>query len=242
MDRQLAFMDESGILGGTTQRFFCLGFMKVRSCGEFSDSAHRILDRAISSVPGAGPGFEFKFNAVTANSLPFHLDLVDAYFAQSEYYFCAFVMDKQRPGVNWRGYYGTVWDAYLSYARMVVKNNLDCEQEVCVIADYLGKPKKSPKYFETEIAGCVGTVGSFPGRVFNACMLDSNSSLLIQTVDLIVGGGRHSFLAHREPGVPRDGEKDAISAKICSHLGWGTLATSFTNQKPHYFSVWEFTP
>ena len=84
VDRQIAFMDESGILGGTAQRFFCLGFMKMRACGEFSDSAHRIYDRAISSVPGAGPGFEFKFNAVTSSSLPFHLELIDAYFAPPE--------------------------------------------------------------------------------------------------------------------------------------------------------------
>jgi len=241
-DRQIAFMDESGILGGNAQRFFCLGLMKMRACGEFSDSAHRVYDRAISSVPGAGPGFEFKFNAVTASSLPFHLELIDAYFAQPEYYFCAFVMDKQRPGVNWQGYFGSVWDAYLSYTRMVLKNNIDSGQEVCIIADYLGKPKKSSKYFESEIAGCIGNAGPIPGRVFNACMLDSCSSLLIQTVDLIVGGVRHSFLANREPNIPRDAEKDAISMRIRSHVRRDTLAAGFTNQKPRYFSVWEFTP
>jgi hypothetical protein len=242
VDRQIAFMDESGILGGTAQRFFCLGLMKMRACGQYSDSAHRVHDRAISCVPGAGPGFEFKFNAVTASSLPFHLELIDTYFAQPEYYFCAFVMDKERPGVNWQGYFGSVWDAYLSYATLLVKKNIDSEEEVCVIADYLGRPKKSTKYFEAEMASCLGSAGPAPGRVFNACMLDSNSSLLIQTVDLIVGGVRHSFLAHREPSVPRDAEKDAISSRICSHLGRRTLATSFTNQKPRYFSVWEFTP
>lgn len=242
VDRQIAFMDESGILGGNTQRFFCLGFMKMRACGELSDSVHRVYDRAISCVPGAGPGFEFKFNSVTASSLPFHLELIDAYFAQPECYFCAFVMDKQRPGVNWQGYFGSVWDAYLSYASLVVSKNIDSNQEICVIGDYLGKPKKSPKFFETEIASCVGSKVPTPGRVFNACMLDSNSSLLIQTVDLIVGGIRHSFLAHREPGIPRDAEKDAISKRICGHLGQRTLAGSFTNQKPRYFSVWEFVP
>lgn len=235
-------MDESGILGGTTQRFFCLGLMKMRACGALSDSVHRVYDRAISCVRGAGPGFEFKFNAVTTSSLPFHLELVDAFFAQPEYYFCAFVMDKERPGVNWQGYFGTVWDAYLSYATMVVKNNIQCDQEICVIADYVGKPRRSRRFFESEIAACVGSAGPRPGRVFNACMLDSNSSLLIQTVDLIVGGVRHSFVAHREPGISRDDAKDAISARICSHLGRSTLATSFTNRKPRYFSVWEFVP
>lgn len=240
--RSIAFLDESGILGGTTQRFFCLGLMKTRTSGPLSDAAHRVLDRAVSSVPGAGPSFEFKFNAVTATSLPFHLELLDAYFAQRKYYFCAFVMDKQRQGVNWQTYFGSVWDAYLSYAKMVVTNNVDSDEEVCVIADYLGKPKSSPRYFESELADCVGRAGPSPGRVFNACMLDSSSTLAIQTVDLILGGIRHSFLANREPTVPRDAEKDAISIRIRQHTGQNSLARSFTKQKPQYFSVWEFTP
>lgn len=103
--RSIAFMDESGPLG---------------------DTAHRILDRAISAVPGGGPGFEFKFNSVTGSSRPFHLELIDAFLAQPDY---------------WQGCFSTVWEAYLSYAKLVVTNNVDSDEEVCVIADYLGKPK-----------------------------------------------------------------------------------------------------
>jgi hypothetical protein len=235
-------MDESGALGGAAQRFFALGFMKTAASGPISDAAHRVLDRAISLIPGGSQGFEFKFNSVTPSSLPFHLELIDAFFTQPDYYFCAFVLDKQRAGVNWQGFFPTVWDAYLSYAKLVVSNNIESDEEVCVIADYLGKPKKSPKYFESEIAACAGRSGPNPGRVFNACMLDSYSSLPIQIVDLILGGVRHSFLANREPGVHRDPNKDAISIRIKQHVGQPTLATNFTAQKPHYFSVWEFAP
>ena len=89
--RSLAFMDESGILGGSTQRFFSLGLMKMQMTGPFSDAAHRVLDRAVSCIPGAGPGFEFKFNAVTSSSLPFHLELIDAFFGQPEYFFCGHI-------------------------------------------------------------------------------------------------------------------------------------------------------
>ena len=32
-------------------------------------------------------------------------------------YFYAFVLDKQRPGVNWQGYFSTVWDAHLLASR-----------------------------------------------------------------------------------------------------------------------------
>jgi len=73
-------------------------------------------------------------------------------------------------------------------------------------------------------------------------MLDSRSSLVIQAVDLIHGGVRHSFLANREPSVPRDAEKDAISIRIREHVAQKTLSVGFTKQKPHYFSVWEFAP
>jgi len=125
---------------------------------------------------------------------------------------------------------------------MVVKHNIDSDEEICVVADYLGKPKKSGRFFEAELAACVGATGPNPGRVFNACMLDSRSSLVIQAVDVILGGVRHSFLANREPGVPRDAEKDAISIRIRERVGQKTLFVGFTNQKPHYFSVWEFSP
>ena len=144
--------------------------------------------------------------------------------------------------MNWQGYFPTVWDAYLSYAKLVVTNSVDSDEEVCVIADYLGKPKKSPKYFESEIAACVGTRGPAPGRVFNACMLDSCSSLSIQVVDLLLGGVRHAFLANSEPGVPGDANKNAISVRIKQHVGVPTLAAGFTSQIPHYFSVWELAP
>jgi hypothetical protein len=240
--RSIAFMDESGALGGSAQRFFTLGFMKTVATGPLGDTAHRILDRAISTVPGGGPGFEFKFNSVTSSSLPFHLELIDAFFAQPDYYFCAFVLDKQRSRVNWQGYFSTVWEAYLSYAKLVVANNIDSGEEACVIADYLGKPKKSARYFESEITGCRGKNGPNNGRVFNTCMLDSRSSLPIQIVDLILGGIRYSFLANREPGVPRDANKDAISIRIKQHVGQPTLAANFTRQAPRYFSVWEFAP
>jgi hypothetical protein len=240
--RSLAFMDESRILGGSTQRFFSLGLMKTQLSGPFSEAAHRIFDRAVSCVPGAGPDFEFKFSAVTSSSLPFHLELIDAYFAQPEYFFCTFVIDKQCPNVNWQAYFGSVWDAYLSCAMMVVKHNIESDEEICIIADYLGKPKKSGRYFEAELATCVGTTGPKPGRVFNACMPDSRSSLVIQAVDVILGGVRHSFLANREPGVPRDAEKDAISIRIRERVGQKTLSVGFTNPKPRYISVWEFSP
>jgi hypothetical protein len=73
-------------------------------------------------------------------------------------------------------------------------------------------------------------------------MLDSSSSLAIQIVDLILGGVRHSFLAHREPTARRDAEKDAISRRICEHVGRRKLSESFTTHAPRYFSVWEFMP
>ena len=116
------------------------------------------------------------------------------------------------------------------------------DEEVCVIADYLGKPTRSDRYFEAELASCTGQAQPSPGRVFNACMLDSSSSLAIQIVDLILGGIRHSFLADREPGARRDAEKDAVSIRIREHVERRTLSESFTNDRPRYFSVWELAP
>lgn len=113
-------MDESGILGGESQRFFALGLLKLEDTAALGEAGHRVLDRAKS---GTGlQDFEFKFNEVTNSGLPYHLELIDAYFSLPDSYFCAFIIDKSRPGVDWKGYYPTVWDAYLGYSTVFVRN------------------------------------------------------------------------------------------------------------------------
>jgi hypothetical protein len=43
------------------------------------------------------------------------------------------------------------------------------------------------------------------------------------------------------PSCDRETFKHACT-NSSRHVGQRTLATGFTNQKPQYFSVWEFTP
>ncbi len=105
---------------------------------------------------------------------------------------------------------------------------------VCIIADYLGKPLASEKFYENEVSRL--------DVVYNSCMLESHASLLIQVVDVILGCVVLDFWKLREPNKKRDEVKESVAALLRKKLGKKNLAQNFTASEPNYFSVWEFNP
>ena len=117
---------------------------------------------------------------------------------------------------------------------MLIKNNMKPNDKICVVADFLGKPKTSNKYYEPEIR-------TLP-TVYNATLLESHASLFIQLVDVMIGCIVLDFKRGRQP----ERKVDIFKGKVCdflkSKLGVESLAGNFTKHQPNYFSVWEFTP
>ena len=144
------------------------------------------------------------------------------------------MIDKANPGVKIEEIFPNTWDAYIGYSKMLIKNNMGSQDRICVIADFLGKPKTSSKYYEPEMR-------TLP-MVYNATVLESHASLFIQMVDVMVGCVVLDFRRTRE----QEKKFDIFKVKVCDFLKgklkMESLASNFTKRQPNYFSVWEFKP
>lgn len=244
MVNYFGFIDETGVLhNDAEQRFFAIGLLKCEDTTALYEELRTLKNRAESKLDFerqskgllAKKGcFEFKFASITKGSCEFYYELIDLYFKFTKLQFCSLVIDKINPDVKIEEVFPNTWDAYISYSKLLVKNNIHSPDHICVIADFLGKPKASNKYYETEIKGI--------SNVYNATVLESHASLFIQLVDVIVGCVVLDFKRTRQP----DRKFDTIKGKVCDFLkgklGTETLAGSFTKHQPNYFSVWEFKP
>ena len=231
------FIDESGVLGTGAQRFFGLGLLKLQDKAPLTEAVHTEYQRVRGALPGpASCGFEFKFNTVKNAGLPFYLRLIDSYFSMPTSHFCALTPEKHSPRFDGGRSFPTVWDAYIGYSRDLVRRNTDPGESVCVLADYLGKPKASPAYYEREMLELTGDP-RMPGQVYNVCMLESHASLLIQMVDVLLGAVMYDLLCRKVPGKGTDPCKQAVAGHVRHHLGWTTLAAGAIQAAPRYFSV-----
>ena len=243
MANYFGFIDETGVLHNDPgQRFFAIGLLKCEDTSALYEELRRIksqvesrldLERRNKGLPAKGTCFEFKFSSITGTSYKFYRELIDLYFKFPSLEFCSLVIDKKNPDVKIEEVFPDTWEAYISYSKMLIKNNMNSKDSICVLADFLGKPKTSNKYYEPEIR--------ILSSVYNASVIESHASLFIQLVDILIGCIVLDFRRSRE------GKKvDEFKAKVCDFLkvklGAQALAKNFTKNAPNYFSVWEFRP
>jgi hypothetical protein len=148
-------------------------------------------------------------------------------------------LDKRNPDVRWEEHFETVWDAYIVYSRMLLIHSVDDGEEVAVLADYLGKPNESKRYFEREVRDLTNAQWA-TGQVFNVCMLESDAAPLIQIVDVLLGCVRYAFEVNRQAGKERTSAKAELALYLRGKLGQPSLGRGFTREGAQCFSVWEF--
>lgn len=244
MANYFGFIDETGVLhNDIEQRFFAIGLLKCEDTSALYEELGTLKNRAESKLDlerqikgllkKTGP-FEFKFASITRGSHEFYYELINLYFKFAKLQFCSLVIDKANPDVKIEEVFPDTWEAYISYSKTLIKNNMQPNDKICVIADFLGKPKTSNKYYEPEIRGLQ--------TVYNATVLESHASLFIQLVDVMIGCIVLDFKRKRQ----QNKNFDVVKTKVCDFLkeklGVDTLADNFTKHQPNYFSVWEFKP
>ena len=244
MNNYFGFIDETGVLhNDPDQRFFAIGLLKCEDTSALYEELRMLKNRAESKLdlekqakglPVKKGCFEFKFSSITRGSHEFYYDLIGLYFKFTKLQFCSLVIDKANPGVNIEEVFPDTWEAYIGYSKMLIKNNMKPDDKICVVADFLGKPKTSNKYYEPEIR-------TLP-TVYNATVLESHASLFIQLVDVMIGCIVLDFKRNRQP----DRKADIFKGKVCDFLKGKlelqSLAGNLTKHQPNYFSVWEFNP
>ncbi len=239
MRSYFGFIDETGVLHNVPeQRFFALGLLKCEDTSGLYQELQTLKNRVESRTnqerrsKGLAPikgGFEFKFADITDSFKKHYCDLIDLYFKFSDLQFSCLVIDKINPDV--KNIFPDTWEAYINYSKMLINKNINGDDKVCIIADFLGKPKVSNKFFEPEIRKVKS--------VYNAVFLESHSSLFIQMVDVLVGCVVFDFRRNRQANVKHDIVKGAVTDFLKGKLGVKDLANSLEIQRPNYFGVWE---
>lgn len=244
MSNYFGFIDETGVLhNDPDQRFFAIGLLKCEDTSALYEELRMLKNRAESKLdlerqtkglPAKKGCFEFKFSSITRGSHEFYYDLIGLYFKFTKLQFCSLVIDKANPGVKIEEVFPDTWEAYIGYSKTLIKNNMKPDDKICVVADFLGKPKTSNKYYEPEIR-------TLP-TVYNATVLESHASLFIQLVDVMIGCIVLDFKRNRQA----ERKADIFKGKVCDFLKGKlelqSLAGNFTKHQPNYFSVWEFNP
>lgn len=259
MSNLFGFIDESGLLtSDPKQRFFALGLLLIDDCSVFYDQISKNYLQIVSKIEDKKKNqfrdfvakkekdvnqiknllntkrFEYKFNRIDQSNVTDYLNVVDQYFSFTHTKFCALVIDTASPYFNFKKYFNNSWEAYIGYSKMLIKNNCNHESKICIIADFLQKPLSSNKYFEVEINKLL--------NIYNSCRMESDASLFIQIVDLLLGSVVYDFklknkiIGREKPNFP----KIKVVRKIRSYLKTETLALKKTWHIPSYFSIWPF--
>lgn len=176
------FIDETGILqNAQNQPYFALGLLRLKDTSDLLQqimsikARHRGIFMAQSRINDFDIG-ELKFNKLKSEKyLEMYKDIIRACFSYDHFYFSAKIVDKtsihDKENLN-------TWDLQLKLSKFHIKQHCKNENQIAIIADYLNRPKGKPS-FESKI--------NKVKNVFNACMLESDTSIFIQIVDILIG-------------------------------------------------------
>lgn len=240
MKQLFGFIDETGVLSNDPQqRFFALGLLKLENTSVLFEDMKKLKDKYMKPK-----GFEFKFTGIKKDKdLKIHKELIDICFTYPEFSFACIVIDKQNPNHSTPG---NTWDMQLELAKKHVKSTVKAGEKIAIVADYLSKPNASAKYFEDELQKL--------NKVFNACMIESDSSIFVQIVDIFIGCIVYSYKIKHGLSASITTPKGKLVKYIEDKLidAYNThnntsgrfrhnkkLSDRFTIWEPFYFNVYE---
>lgn len=265
-----AFVDESGVLdeSSVAQPFFAVGLLKITDTARITEQlimGHydyfsgkrserkrmvadlqenpKILDAMeLNLLLASTRHIEYKFVNITPTTLERYKKFLDLAM-QHSFHFCALVINKTDPLFN-STIYKNYWHAYIKYTKLLCERNHGPEERLCVIADYMNRPKDSTVFFENELAGL--------SCVFNALRAHSETFMLVQLVDVLLGSVVFQWkqqFGHVAKSSNRASAKAAFVSHLLSKLEIPTnktsdypLAQAITCNRPFYFSVWPLKP
>jgi len=119
------------------------------------------------------------------------------------------------------------------YSKTLIKCNLKENENIAVIADYVDMPHGSTKYYERQL-------NIVPG-VYNTCRVESDASLYIQMIDVLLGCIVYDFkLQNKMMREDLENPKTKLLNYLKERYKTQILAKNQTIHKPNYLSIWLF--
>jgi len=264
-DNYFAFIDESGVLDESkkVQPYFAVGFLKLKDTsiiGEKLTQRHydyfstqkekrkelledlRINPRVLNGgdlnlLLVSTRHYEYKFTNVTYTTLERYKSFIDTAF-EFPLHFCALVIDKTDPLFD-STIYKNYWSAYIKYTKLICQNNCGQGESICVIADYMNRPREADTYFEQEL-------NALP-NIFNTLRAHSETFTLLQICDLMLGSivfqwrQKNGFVTDSNRAKAKKEFVDYLISKLTippNKKSEYPLAQSITCHKSVYLSVW----
>lgn len=204
--KTFTFLDESGALipiEGQQRCYYGIGILKHTRPIQLIQKLHPVFEGLCDALKKDETRLEFSFKSTTRSSIKYDLQVLE--ILQNDYdweYNCLFFDTKEKSYKPPNPPIG-LWEAYVQYSKLLIKKNLWREEQTVLIADYQRKPLLSRKQFEY--------ISLDIPQVYNVLQADSHGLLLIQVVDMLLGG----YLYSMEEGLgDKEGNKTAISKKV----------------------------
>ena len=265
MNNYFAFIDESGILDESknVQPFFAVGFLKILDTSIISekltqkhydyfsiqkekrkqflqdlrDNPKMFTAEDLNLLLVSTRHYEYKFTNITFTTLERYKSFLDTAW-EFPLHFCALIIDKTDPLFN-STIYKNYWRAYIKYAKLLCEKNCANEESLCVIADYMNKPRGEVMYFERELNSLQ--------VVFNTLRSHSETFTLLQICDLMLWAV--VFQWRQKNGFVKDSNRAKAKKDFIDHLvnklvipsnkrSEYPLAQAITCNRPIYLSVW----
>jgi hypothetical protein len=201
MNYPFVFVDEVGFSDDPNQPFIAIGLFKVFQPDLLLEDLHKhhfdystenkqkrreIIDQLVAhpkalsmdeynSIFLSTRHHEFKFENITYPSLERYKELVDI-LVQYPIDFSCLIVDKSHYPLNQFDHF---WQAYSHYLHFILKESYKDNEKYIIIADWVNRPKENSHTLHEHIS-------PLP-HVVNVLQADSQSFLLLQMCDLLMG-------------------------------------------------------
>ncbi len=204
--KTFTFLDESGALipiESQKRSFYGIGIFKHTRPIQLIEKLHPIYEGLCDALKKDETRVEFSFKSTTKSSIEYDLKFLDAVQQDFDWEFNCLYFDTRdksyKPPVPPIG----LWESYVQYSKMLIRKNLWGRERTTLIADYQKRPKQSRKLFEF--------IAIDIDRVNDVLQAESHGLLLVQVVDLLLGGYLYSL---QKDSGDKEGNKTAISKRV----------------------------
>lgn len=203
--KTFTFIDESGALNPLHdgKAYFGVGAFKHKKPIELLERLHPIYEGLCNELKKDETRVEFSFKSTTSKSIKYDLAFLEALSGDYDWEFNCLHFDTNNGGFIKPSSHIQRWEKYVSFIKLLIKNNLWSGEETIVVADYQRKPKNSNKkieFVEQDIKG-----------VYSILQTESYGVLPVQMADMLLGGYLYSL--NPESG-DKEGNKTRIAQKV----------------------------